>query len=243
MLGNRALTLGICTLVSLSFSNSSFAQDWSSLNVPSFINQSSGLDRLWDTPDDVADLGGGAGANTAGSTFIWNSPFGGPVFLQGSMSLDSLVTMGTGTYTQTAFSSSGELLGVGPIAVDTPSFISPSTLSVASDQSIVLEQFWGPAGLEYKTVATGFVIFSDDDINALVADTATANHISLLVDLLPANWESALYFDGEFLGLDDVPNGLGQFAGFFYTAPVPLPAPILLLGAAIATLLPMRRRA
>lgn len=221
------------------------AQDWVALSSPDLVNQWSGPDRLWGTADDTLDLGGGLGSNTIGSSFIWNSPFGSPiapVFMDGSISLNNAVVPGAGTYLQTAFSSSGEMLGVGPIILDVPSFAFPSVLDVAADQSLTFEQFWGGPGLEYKTISTGFVIFPGDDINSLIADVDVANHVSFLVGLLPGGWETAMYLDGEFLDLMDAPNGLGPFSGVFYTAPVPLPAPIVLLGSALLGLLRYRSK-
>ncbi|MGE0483820.1 MAG: hypothetical protein AB7Q81_06750 [Gammaproteobacteria bacterium] len=233
----------LCACVLSVAATQAAAETWHFLTHAELINRSPGPDRLWQTGDDVDDLGGGFGANPQGAATVWStSIFTGSLldaFLYGGVNLAEPLPHGAGTVAQTSNAVSIDAPGiVEGLVGDALSPAPPSsTWTVGPGQTVSWDAYYldPPA---YRTVSSGFVFYPGDVPGVIMGGGAAADNVDYLMTLLPANWQAAVFFTGRFTDLAGVANGVGDFTGFAYTA-VPVPAGIALLGA---PLLLLRRR-
>lgn len=217
------LTMSLSTLPVLAS-----AATWTFLEHPSLVNQSSGPDGLWGTADDISDLGGGVGANPNGSATIWSGTvFGADAFFSGGHVTDSPASVTPGSVITLSAPTEFEVLGLGTFAgapLD-PGAANTWTIGAARD---VTWDLGFAGGIQFD--ASGYLFLPGEQAASIMGAGPVAEHVDFMLDLLPANFIVAAYMAGDFSG-----NLSGRVDGLVYaTAPVPLPAPALLLGTAMA---------
>ncbi|MCB1745603.1 MAG: hypothetical protein H6977_03665 [Gammaproteobacteria bacterium] len=224
-------------------------ETWHFLTHPDLVHRAPGPDRLRGTADDVADLGGGTGGNPDGAATAWRTAiFTGEVldsFFRGDQVLTVPLPDGPGSAqlesNAVVFDVVGLLEGQ---PGDSLSTTSASIWTVGAGQTFEFDAYFlEPAA--YRGVASGFVLYPGDNPSSVIGAGAVADNVGYLMTLLPATWQVAAFFDGQFTDLTGVPNGFGEFTGFMYTgdvAAVPLPGSVALLGAPLLLLPRCRRR-
>ena len=73
------------------------------------------------------------------------------------------------------------------------------------------------------------MFFPGDDVDSLVGAGDLATSIEFLLGLIPVPYEAAVYFDGHFTDLGNLPLGTRMSGVAYTTTPVPLPASVLFL--------------
>ena len=261
----KGLLLCLSILITPAIANANVV-DWTWFSSPALIDRATGLDGFYGTGDDVNGLGGQNPNGAASGLFVFDGLggiqraafFTGTATVNYAIDFSTIADGGFGTTTAAWLSASitglvtfpslmilnapytGALeTGFAPQNVNTVTVNDDNTFS----NDFLLTTMPGGETTRQVNLVTGWYLFRGQDPASAFADPDVIAHFNEIIPLLPVDWTAVALEHNAITILNGASAGLmgGTSASFYTTAPIPVPAPMILLGSGLVALLFKRR--